>query len=263
MIRVRSLLFCCLFVICGVQGVRADEPQQTGIEGNYYGVLNNRFQTERFLIRIFRNAEGQLDLRLDDLDQDAKSMKDVKMDTLSVNSDGLSFYHKKLHTGFQGKFITKNRVIIGTWTHNDEPPMHWPVSFARYDDENFPDKTGAERGYARGRLPKEGTFEGAAGGAKVKLTFDKCSSSFAGTVENPTAQKISQFQLVIHLSGAVELRLAAPVALEPGQKAEVKIPAEGHTFVWWTVQATVDKVSGMPGASAKKPGELGEHRHDH
>ncbi len=244
MIRMRSLLFpswCCLLIVSSVQGVRAKDLLPTGIEGNYYGVLNNRYQTERFLIRILRNDQGELDLRLDDLDQDGKSMKDVKMDTLSITSDRISFYHKVLHTGFEGKFITKNRVIIGTWTHNDNPPMHWPVSFARYDDENFPDKTGAERSYARGRLPKEASFEGEAGGARLKLTYDKCSSSFTGTVENLTTEKISQLHVKVHLSGAVELKLAAPVTLEPGKKAEVKIPAEGHTFVWWKVQAMVDK----------------------
>lgn len=238
--RFLSISWCCLFSICGIQGAGADDIQKKdGVEGDYYGVLNNRYQTERFLFRIFRNAEGELDLRVDNLDQDGKYMKDIKMDTLSITSERISFYHKKLHSGFEGKFVTKNRIIIGTWTHNDKPPMHWPCSFARYDDENFVDKTEAGRGPTRGRLSKRATCDVEKDGVGLKLAYDRASSSFVGTVENLTAEVISDINIEVHLSGAIELKLASPVTLEAGKSAEVDISAEGHTFIWWKPLAKV------------------------
>lgn len=235
--RYLLLSWCCLS-ICSIQGVGAEEPQPTGIEGNYYGVINNRYQTERFAIRIFRNAQGELDLRIDNLDQD-KSLQDIKVDKLSITGDGISFYHNKLHTGFEGEFVAKNRVIFGTWTHSDRPPMHWPVSFARYDDENFSDKTKVDRSYAKARLPKSATFQEETQGIKLTLAYDECSSSFTGTIENLTEENIPQADVEVQLSGAVRLRLAAPVALEPGKKSPIKISAAGHTFVWWKARPMV------------------------
>lgn len=229
-----SVSLGCLIVTCCLLGATAEEARiEDGVEGNYYGVLNNRYQTERFLFRIFRDADGELDLRVDNLDQDGKYMKDIKMDTLSISKGRISFYHKKLHSGFEGEFVTKNRVIIGTWTHNDKPPMHWPFLLARYDDENFVDKTEAGRESVRGRLPKRASHDAEKDGIGLKLAYDKASSSFIGTAENLTALAIPDVHIEVRLSTAIELKPAFSITLGAGKTAKVNISAEGHTFIWW------------------------------
>ena len=240
--RLFALSWFCLLVVPGDPGIRAAEIQKyPGIEGDYHGVLNNRFQTDRFRLRIFRNADGELDLRVDNLDQDGKYMRDIKMDTLSIRHERISFYHKKLHSGFEGKFVTKNRVIIGTWTHNDSPPMRWPCTFARYDDESFSDKTGAGRGLARTRLSKSATYDSEKDGIGLRLSYDRASSSFIGIAANLTGETIFDVHIEVQLSIAIELKPAAPIVVEAGKKREIRIAAEGHTFIWWEAHTKVGK----------------------
>ncbi len=89
------------------------------------------------------------------------------------------------------------------------------------------------------RISLDGTHDEVRKGSRLILTFDKESSSFVGTVENLTEGTLTRVRIEVHLSNGTELGPTEPIDLEPGQKVEVKLSAEGQTFEWWKAHAEV------------------------
>lgn len=89
------------------------------------------------------------------------------------------------------------------------------------------------------RIPLDGTHDEVRKGSRLILSFDKESSSFLGTVENLTEETLTRVRIEVHLSNGTELGPTEPIDLAPGEKADVKLPAEGEAFEWWKAHAEV------------------------
>lgn len=112
----------------------------------------------------------------------------------------------------------------------------------------------AQEGEERGaKMKVNDKFDEYRKGVRLILSYDKASSSFKGTVENVTKKMIKKVRVEIHLSNGLELGPTVPVNLKAGKKAEVKLPAEGESFIWWKAHAEA-------GEGSEHSGENGEHR---
>ena len=96
------------------------------------------------------------------------------------------------------------------------------------------------------------TYDNIRKGVRLVLSFDKKSSSFVGTVENVTNETIKSVRVEVHLSNGTELGPTKPVDLASGEKADVKLSAEGQSFEWWKAH---------PEAGSVEEHSHGEHDH--
>jgi hypothetical protein len=78
------------------------------------------------------------------------------------------------------------------------------------------------------------TYDQTHHGVRLVLAYHNASSSFVGSVENVTDKTIEKVRVDVHLSTGVELGPTEPKNLAPGEKAGIKIEAQGHVFEWWT-----------------------------
>jgi len=103
------------------------------------------------------------------------------------------------------------------------------------------------------RLTPGDTLDTVRRGVRLILSYDKTSSSFVGTVENVSSEKVRAVRVEVHLSNAVELGPTSPRDLAPGQRSNINLSAAGQSFTWWKAHA---KAPGRSGEGAE------EHRHD-
>ena len=98
------------------------------------------------------------------------------------------------------------------------------------------DEEESSRWYERTESVEEGRR-----GVLLKLSFDSTAAAFAGTVENITESALRRVRVEVHLSDGTELGPTAPVDLDPGARAVVHLPAEGHGVQRWTAHAEVGR----------------------
>ncbi|MHC4647378.1 MAG: hypothetical protein ACYTBJ_17950 [Planctomycetota bacterium] len=90
-------------------------------------------------------------------------------------------------------------------------------------------------------------------GVRLILAYDKTSSSFIGTVENVSSEKVHVVRVEVHLSNGVELGPTSPEDLAPGNRSNVNLSAAGQSFTWWKAHAETSGAGGEGGE---------EHGHD-
>lgn len=89
------------------------------------------------------------------------------------------------------------------------------------------------------RIALDGTHDEVRKGSRLILSYDTETSSFIGTVENLTEKTLTRVRIEVHLSNGTELGPTEPINIAPGEKADVKLSAEGQTFEWWKAHAEV------------------------
>ena len=104
------------------------------------------------------------------------------------------------------------------------------------------------------RLAVNQTHDTVRKGVRLILAYDSISSSFIGTVENVTNEKVYSVRVEVHLSNGVELGPTSPEDLAPGNKSNVNLSAAGQSFTWWKAHAETSGPGGEGG---------GEHDHEH
>jgi len=91
-------------------------------------------------------------------------------------------------------------------------------------------------------------------GVKLILKYDKASESFVGTIKNVSDKTVEKARVEVHLSNGMELGPTKRTNLKPGEQVEIKLPAIGQAFEWWSTHAEV-------GSSEEGHGEEGEGEH--
>lgn len=103
--------------------------------------------------------------------------------------------------------------------------------------------------YARGE-----TYDETRRGARLQLRYDNGSDTFIGTVENTTTEMLEDVRVEVHLSNGTELGPTTPGPLQPGDTANIALPAEGGTFEAWSAHPEVGR------EEHGEEGEGGEHQ---
>ena len=115
--------------------------------------------------------------------------------------------------------------------------------------------SGGEEGSAN-MLATDETFDAVRGGARLILNYDAASNAFTGTVENTTANALSNVRIEVHLSNGTELGPTTPVDMAPGQVIDVNLPSTQASFTGWVAHAEVGGGEGS-GSSGESGGEHG------
>ena len=108
------------------------------------------------------------------------------------------------------------------------------------------------------RLTINETYNAVRNGVRLILAYDSASSSFNGTVENVTNKTVFSVRVEVHLSDGTELGPTSPIDLALGDKADVKMSDEGHSFTWWKTHAEAGE-----GEHGGEHGDDGEHGSEH
>lgn len=87
------------------------------------------------------------------------------------------------------------------------------------------------------KLSPTETYDQVHKGVRLILAFHNASSSFIGSVENVTEKTVKAVRVEVHLSNGTELSTTEPMNLAPGEKAGIKLEAEGQVFTWWKAHA--------------------------
>ena len=98
------------------------------------------------------------------------------------------------------------------------------------------------------------TYDQVRAGARLVISYDLGSNTFAGTVENTTGATLPQVRVEVHLSNGVELGPTTPVDLAPGETADVTLEASVKPFETWSAHPEV----GPSTAAGSESGERGE-----
>ena len=86
------------------------------------------------------------------------------------------------------------------------------------------------------------------------MNYDAAGNAFTGTVENTTANALSNVRIEVHLSNETELGPTTPVDMAPGEILAVSLPSTQASFTGWVAHA---EVGGGEGGGEHGPG--GEH----
>ena len=70
-------------------------------------------------------------------------------------------------------------------------------------------------------------------GARLVISYDAPSNTFAGTVENVTSGTLERVRVEVHLSNGVELGPTTPTDLAPGELLHVTLEATAQPFDTW------------------------------
>jgi len=103
------------------------------------------------------------------------------------------------------------------------------------------DEEGEESGVY---IAKAETWDVVRRGAHLVMTFDPASSTFVGTVENTTAERLCEVRVEIHLSTGTELGPTTRIDLTTGQTTAVRLPTEGEAFESWTAHPEMTPCGG-------------------
>ena len=90
-------------------------------------------------------------------------------------------------------------------------------------------------------LAKGDTYDRTRSGARLILSYDADADAFVGTVENTTADMLSQTRVEVHLSSGVELGPTMPEDLSPGGISEITLSADGEEFETWKAHPEVGR----------------------
>lgn len=90
----------------------AEDPVAEGIWQGALQVPNGRL---RLVVRIERDAAGQLSGTLESVDQGSQA---VKIDRITLAADVLSFQIDQIGGGFEGSFVPAGNQVSGTWSQS-------------------------------------------------------------------------------------------------------------------------------------------------
>ena len=108
------------------------------------------------------------------------------------------------------------------------------------------------------QFAKDSVYDETRSGARLILSYDADADAFVGTVENTTADTLSQVRVEVHLSNGVELGPTTPEDLPPGGITEIILSAEGEEFESWSAHPEVGRDEhGSSGEGNEGPGENG------
>ncbi len=113
--------------------------------------------------------------------------------------------------------------------------------------------SGSEEG-SGATLAPDATFDAVRGGARLIMNYDPASNAFTGTVENTTGSALSNVRIEVHLSNGTELGPTTPIALAPGEVANVNLPSTQAPFTGWVAHAEVGSGAEAGGEHASGSG---------
>ena len=99
---------------------------------------------------------------------------------------------------------------------------------------------GEESGEYVGR---DETWDATRRGARLVLSFDPETNTFAGTVENTTGETLCAVRVEVHLSTGTELGPTPRTDLAPGASTAVELETAGEAFERWTAHPEVSRCS--------------------
>ena len=100
---------------------------------------------------------------------------------------------------------------------------------------------------------KNEPFDESRKGARLVLRYDPDQDAFVGTVTNTSDAVLDQVRVEVHLSNGVELGPTTPGDLQPGESAQITLPADGEQFDAW---------SAHPESGSDEHGSEGDTEHD-
>ncbi|WP_419552959.1 hypothetical protein [Candidatus Poriferisodalis sp.] len=103
------------------------------------------------------------------------------------------------------------------------------------------------------RYAKDETHDESRRGARLVLRYDADQDAFVGTVTNTTDAVLDRVRVEVHLSNGVELGPTTPDDLQPGESAQITLPADGEQFDAW---------SAHPESGSDEHGTEGDAEHD-
>ena len=129
----------------------------------------------------------------------------------------------------------------GEHTHAETSEKQAEHSHGEGEGEHSHDEAGEEHGEGHSEegeesgetYAKDTLYNKVRKGVRLTLKYDPATSSFNGSVENTTDKVIKSVRVEIHLSNGKELGPTKSMDLNPGQKATVKLSAEGQEFEWY------------------------------
>ena len=113
--------------------------------------------------------------------------------------------------------------------------------------------SGSEEG-SGATLAQNETFDAVRGGARLILNYDATGNAFTGTVENTTANSLSNVRIEVHLSNGTELGPTTPVDMGPGEVLAVNLPSTQASFTGWIAHAEVGSGAEAGGEHASAGG---------
>ena len=134
--------------------------------------------------------------------------------------------------------------------------------------KNEPAETGHEsEGEESGaQLKIDEKYDTVRNGVRLILAYNRSSAAFEGTVENVTDGIIKSVRVEVHLSGSIELGPTERIDLASGEKRNVTLSSEGHSFEWWKAhpEAGEGEHEGEPDHEhGEQESEHSEQEHEH
>ena len=120
---------------------------------------------------------------------------------------------------------------------------HGPGGEGGSESGGEPGGSGSEEGSGANLAP-DATFDAIRGGARLIMNYDATGNTFTGTVENTTSNTLSNVRIEVHLSNGTELGPTTPIALAPGETANVNLPSTQASFTGWIAHAEVGSGEG-------------------
>ncbi len=84
------------------------------------------------------------------------------------------------------------------------------------------------------RYAKDETHDESRRGVRLVLRYDPDQDAFVGTVTNTSDAVLNRVRVEVHLSNGVELGPTTPGDLQPGESAQITLPADGEQFDAWS-----------------------------
>ena len=124
---------------------------------------------------------------------------------------------------------------------NDERPGEHQGGEETEGSEGTEESNGEESGE---QLALTDTYDQIRNGARLVLAYDPAANAFIGTVSNATNKVLNQVRVEIHLSNGTELGPTTPTNMNPGQSANIHLPATDTPFDTWNPHAEVNTGDG-------------------
>lgn len=130
------------------------------------------------------------------------------------------------------------------------------VSCAQKGHEEF---HGEEDGI---QFKKSQTYDEVKNGVRLVLKYNEASSEFVGFIANKSEKAVKKARVEVHLSNGVELGPTKPKDVNPGEKFEVKLSANGQKFETWSTHAEVGSNEHGHGAGGESHDGGDGHEHN-
>ena len=106
------------------------------------------------------------------------------------------------------------------------------------------------------RLNPDETYNGVLNEVHLIISYDEETDSFKGQVDNPTDKILHDVRVEVHMyrgSTTRELGPTTPKDLDPGEKMDIELSAEGWNFDSWTAHAETGSFEDHEGEEPDEP----------